>query len=130
MKSLSFWTERRRELRFSYSTLIHYRIKERENIWNYAHSMDVSPNGMRLVINRRIEPSDPLILKLVIPGASESIELRCVAVWKRSLDGRVGMECGIVFDDATCQEHLEQFRLFIMGKFCGGEKLITAPGAR
>lgn len=126
MRFLSSLNERRKEPRFSYSTLVHYHIKERENIWNYAHSVDISTHGIRLVINRRVEPNDPLILKMTLPGLDESLELRGTTVWRKSLGGRIGLECGIAFDEIACAGDLERLRIFLAMKFTAGPQFVHA----
>ena|GEM_PF-1787697 len=118
MNLFSSTSERdRREPRHKYNTLVHYRIKEKEAIWNYAHSIDISNRGIKLVINCRIENSDVLVLKINIPGQDQPVELHGSAVWKKNLDSRSGVQCGIVFDESTCQEDLERFRIFLHSKF-------------
>lgn len=117
MSFFSQSVERRREKRHSYSTLVHYRIKDKEDIWNYSHSLDISHSGIRLVINRKIENRDHIILRISLPGQEEPLELKGVAVWRKNPSGRSGIECGVAFEESACEDEMARLRNFLLSRY-------------
>ncbi len=111
--------EKRREARISFSLPVRYRPKGANFPWFHSHSIDVSRNGVRLALDRKVAVGTQVDLDIKLPEIEKTVRLEGVIVWANpSSNGQTAMECGIAFKNLRQLSNKEKIMYFMADKIC------------
>lgn len=111
--------EKRKEARISFSLPIRYRSKGSPFRWFHSQSIDVSRNGVRIALDRKVPIGTALELDIKLPEIDKNVRLEGVVVWTNpSSNLPTAMECGIAFKNLRQLSNKEKVMYFMADKIC------------
>ena len=110
--------EKRREARISFSLPVRYRPKGANFPWFHSQSIDVSRNGVRLALDRKVAVGTQLDLDIKLPEIEKTVRLEGVIVWANPSSNNQAMECGIAFKNLRQLSNKEKIMYFMADKIC------------
>lgn len=111
--------EKRREARISFSLPVRYRAKGSPFRWFHSQSIDVSRNGVRIALDRKVPIGTALELDIKLPEIDKNVRLEGVVVWTNpSSNLATAMECGIAFKNLRQLSNKEKVMYFMADKIC------------
>lgn len=111
--------ERRREPRFSLSLPVLHRVRGIHGTWKRGSSIDVSQNGIRLVIQEKAEVGTRLELDIKLPQQEKRVRLEGIVIWiKPSFNSSDITECGVAFQNLRLVSKKERLIHFMADRLC------------
>jgi hypothetical protein len=112
-------TDKRSATRLSVTIPVLYRIVDISPYWKTAKSINVSSNGVRLVMaGTNVETGSQLEIRLKLPKMPQMFELTGTVVWAKPRGETDVIECGLVFEQIKRLSHKEKISHFFADRVC------------